>query len=71
VIIELALKTDNPADFDKDGDVDNKDISMFNALLRSGAVLPLIYDFNKDGKVTSLDARAMTALCTYARCAIQ
>lgn len=71
VIIELALKAENPADFDKDGDVDNKDISMFNTLLRSGAVLPLIYDFNKDGKVNSLDARAMTALCTYARCAIQ
>lgn len=71
VIIELALKTDNPADFDKDGDVDNKDISLFNALLRSGTALPLIYDFNKDGKVNSLDARAMTALCTYARCAIQ
>lgn len=71
VIIELALKTDNPADFDKDGDVDSKDISLFNNLLRTGAVLPLIYDFNKDGKVNSLDARAMTALCTYARCAIQ
>lgn len=71
VIIELALKAENPADFDKDGDVDNKDISMFNTLLRSGTTLPLIYDFNKDGKVNSLDARAMTALCTYARCAIQ
>ncbi|MCT6698493.1 ExeM/NucH family extracellular endonuclease [Rheinheimera sp. 4Y26] len=70
VVIELALKTDNPADLDKDGDVDNKDISLFNNLLRSGAVLPLIYDFNKDGKVNLLDARAMTALCTYARCAI-
>ncbi len=70
VVIELALKTDNPADFDKDGDVDNKDITLFNNLLRSGAVLPLIYDFNKDGKVNLLDARAMTALCTYARCAI-
>ncbi|WP_306523925.1 ExeM/NucH family extracellular endonuclease [Rheinheimera sp.] len=70
VVIELALKTDNPADFDKDGDVDNKDISLFNNLLRTGAVLPLIYDFNKDGKVNLLDARAMTALCTYARCAI-
>ncbi|WP_333795725.1 ExeM/NucH family extracellular endonuclease [Rheinheimera sp.] len=70
VVIELALKTDNPADFDKDGDVDNQDITLFNNLLRSGAVLPLIYDFNKDGKVNLLDARAMTALCTYARCAI-
>ena len=28
-------------------------------------------DFNKDGKVNSTDARAMSALCTYARCAIK
>ena len=40
-------------------------------LLRSGAVLPLIYDFNKDGKVNSTDARAMSVLCTYPRCAVK
>jgi uncharacterized protein len=71
VIVELALASLNPADLDKDGDVDNNDISLFNQLLRSGAVLSLSYDFNKDGKVSSSDARAMSALCTYARCAIK
>lgn len=71
VIVELALASLNPADLDKDGDVDNNDISLFNQLLRSGAVLSLSYDFNKDGKVNSTDARAMSALCTYARCAIK
>jgi predicted extracellular nuclease len=71
VIVELALASLNPADLDKDGDVDNNDISLFNKLLRSGAVLSLSYDFNKDGKVNSTDARAMAALCTYARCAIK
>lgn len=71
VIVELALSTAKPADLDKDGDVDNNDISLFNQLLRSGAVLSLSYDFNKDGKVNSTDARAMAALCTYARCAIK
>lgn len=71
VIVELALAGLNPADLDKDGDVDNNDISLFNKLLRSGAVLSLSYDFNKDGKVNSTDARAMAALCTYARCAIK
>lgn len=71
VIVELALASTNPADLDKDGDVDNNDINLFNKLLRSGAVLSLSYDFNKDGKVNSTDARAMAALCTYARCAIK
>lgn len=71
VVVELALASLNPADLDKDGDVDNNDISLFNQLLRSGKVLSLSYDFNKDGKVSSTDARAMTALCTYARCAIK
>jgi len=71
VVVELALSTAKPADLDKDGDVDNNDISLFNQLLRSGAVLSLSYDFNKDGKVNSTDARAMAALCTYARCAIK
>ncbi len=69
VIVELALASLNPADLDKDGDVDNNDINLFNQLLRSGVVLSLSYDFNKDGKVTSSDARAMAALCTYPRCA--
>jgi predicted extracellular nuclease len=71
VVVELALSTAKPADLDKDGDVDNNDINLFNQLLRSGAVLSLSYDFNKDGKVNSTDARAMAALCTYARCAIK
>jgi hypothetical protein len=71
VIVELALASLNPADFDKNGVVDSRDITLFNQLLRSGAVLSLSYDFNKDGKVNSIDARAMSALCTYARCAIK
>lgn len=71
VVVELALKTNNPADLDKDGDVDNNDITLFNNLLKSGVKLGLEYDFNKDGVVSSSDARAMATLCTYARCAIK
>ncbi len=71
VIVELALASLNPADFDNNGVVDSRDITLFNQLLRSGAVLSLSYDFNKDGKVNSVDARAMSALCTYPRCAIK
>lgn len=71
VVVELALKASNPADLDKDGDVDNNDIALFNALLKSGVKLGLEYDFNKDRVVSSSDARAMATLCTYARCAIK
>lgn len=71
VVVELALKASNPADLDKDGDVDNNDITLFNNLLKSGVKLGLEYDFNKDGVVSSSDARAMATLCTYARCAIK
>ena len=71
VVVELALKAVNPADLDKDGDVDNNDIALFNALLKSGVKLGLEYDFNKDRVVSSSDARAMATLCTYARCAIK
>ncbi len=71
VVVELALKASNPADLDKDGDVDNNDIALFNKLLKSGVKLGLEYDFNKDGMVSSSDARAMATLCTYARCAIK
>lgn len=71
VVVELALKAVNPADLDKDGDVDNNDIALFTKLLKSGVKLGLEYDFNKDRVVSSSDARAMATLCTYARCAIK
>ncbi len=71
IVVELNLSTVNPADLDKDGDVDNNDINLFAALLKSGKKLGLEYDFNKDGVVNSSDSRAMASLCTYARCAIK
>lgn len=71
VVVELDLKTRSPADLDLDGDVDANDVNLFNAKLKSGVRLGLEYDFNKDGVVSALDARAMTAMCTYARCAIK
>jgi predicted extracellular nuclease len=71
VVVELALASLNPADLDQDGDVDTNDINLFNQLLRSGKALSLSYDFNKDGKVNSTDARAMAALCTYPRCGMK
>lgn len=68
VLIELALNSFHPADLDKDGDVDNNDITLFTRLLQSGQA-SLAHDFNKDGLVNVADARAMTAWCTRSRCA--
>jgi predicted extracellular nuclease len=71
VLVELSLKAVNPADLDKNGVVDSRDVNLFSQMLRSGAVLSMSYDFNKDGRVNTADVRAMMALCTYPRCAMK
>lgn len=71
VVIELTLRNVNPADIDKDGDIDNADISLFNQMLRAAVKPGLEYDFNKDKVVNLIDGRAMATLCTYAKCAIK
>ncbi len=71
VVIELTLRNVNPADLDKDGDIDNADITAFANLLKTGPKPGLEYDFNKDGVVNAVDTRAMALQCTYARCAIK
>ena len=68
VVVELALNSFHAADLDKDGDIDSNDISLFTRLLQSGKAT-MAQDFNQDGLVNVADARAMTALCTRARCA--
>lgn len=70
VLVELRLAGNNPADLDKDGDVDSNDVKLFNRMVMTTKNLPLIYDFNGDKTVNLLDARAMVALCTYPNCAV-
>lgn len=70
VVLELALNGFHPADLDKDGDIDSNDITLFTRLLQSGKTTQA-HDFNKDGVVNVADSRAMTALCTRARCAVK
>lgn len=60
----------HPADMDKNGLIDSRDISLFRQQLSLGA-LAQVYDFNNDGLVSPLDVRAMMALCHKPQCASQ
>ena len=73
VIVLLNLNSTQAlvGDFDDDNDIDQNDVRYFNALLRSGEVLEIKYDFNHDSSVNSRDVRAMMSLCTRARCAVE
>jgi hypothetical protein len=71
----LIAKTGNcslfrPADLDKNGAVDSRDIDLFNQRLRTKTNLTLDLDFNGDKKVDQRDVTAMSKLCDRARCAI-
>lgn len=71
----LIAKTGNcslfrPADLDKNGAVDSRDIDLFNQRLRTKTNLTMDLDFNGDKKVDQRDVTAMSKLCDRARCAI-
>ena len=67
VLTEMALRY-HPADFDKNDQIDSRDISLFRQQLALPG-LPQTFDFNNDGAVDQLDIRAMMKLCQRARCA--
>jgi hypothetical protein len=67
VVTEMALRY-HPADFDKNDQIDSRDVSLFRQQLTL-PVLPQTFDFNHDGRVDQLDIRAMMTLCQRARCA--
>lgn len=73
VVVLLNLNSTKAlvGDFDGDNDIDQEDVRYFNALIRSGEVIDIKYDFNHDTNVNSRDVRAMMTLCTRARCAVQ
>jgi len=59
-----------PADLDKNGAVDKRDIELFNQRLRSKTNLTSELDFNLDKVVDQRDVPAMSKLCDLPRCAI-
>ncbi len=67
VMTDMTLRY-HPADFDKNAQIDSRDVSLFRQMLNQPA-LPATYDFNNDSRVDQLDIRAMMALCQRPRCA--
>ena len=72
IVISFALSSTKKliGDFDNDGDVDRNDLIAFTRLVRKGEVDNINYDFNNDGLVNTRDVRALMALCTRSRCAV-
>jgi hypothetical protein len=61
-----------PGDLDNDGDVDSADLAIMNAARNQSATGPDDpRDLDDDGKITALDSRKLTTLCTRPRCATQ
>ena len=59
-------------DLDRDGDVDQNDLNLLLAARNQPATGPNDpRDLDGDGKITVLDARKLTLLCTRPRCATQ
>ncbi|HLY17735.1 MAG TPA: dockerin type I domain-containing protein [Bryobacteraceae bacterium] len=57
-------------DFNKDGVVDQRDVSLMQARLNTKAQPNDPMDLNRDGKITLADVRLLTKHCTYPQCAV-
>ncbi|MDP5141168.1 ExeM/NucH family extracellular endonuclease [Rheinheimera baltica] len=69
VVVALQLPASyQAADLDQNGAIDQRDIRLFQQILRQGGALSLSLDFNGDAVVDQRDVRAMTALCDLPRC---
>jgi len=65
-----VFRLDNSVlDFNKDGTIDRKDVSLMTAKLNSNAKLNDPMDLDQDGKITSKDIYLLTTQCTYRGCA--
>lgn len=66
----LASDVVRLGDINGDGSVDSADISLVARRLNQSATGPYDKaDVDRDGRITALDTRKITALCTRARCA--
>lgn len=57
-------------DLNGDGYVDVLDVRILTSMARSGQYLPLSFDFNNDGVVSTRDIRGFIDFCTYPRCKV-
>jgi len=57
-------------DLDQNHAIDQRDVELFNSILRQKPAYRADYDFNNDQKVNAADLPALTKLCDSARCAI-
>jgi hypothetical protein len=73
--ITIEVKNSARGDFNADGVIDIKDISVIQSALNtpslSSADLNDGRDLNGDGVIDAVDARLLTTLCTRPRCATQ
>jgi agarase len=58
-------------DWDGDGDVDYDDVRAMISAVQSRQTIDMAFDLNNDGVVNVLDVRAMMAVCTHSRCAVE
>jgi hypothetical protein len=56
-------------DLNKDGVIDQRDVSLMMAKLNTKALTNDPMDLNQDGKITSADIQLLMTQCTYPRCA--
>lgn len=57
-------------DLDQNHAIDQRDVELFNTILRQKPAYRADYDFNLDNKVNAADVPALTRLCDLARCAV-
>jgi dockerin type I repeat protein len=57
-------------DFNKDGVIDLKDVSLMRARLNAKAEPHDPMDLNEDGKITEADVRLLETQCAHANCAV-
>ena len=57
-------------DLNKDGVIDQKDVSLLQARLNTAAKVNDPMDLNRDGKITEADVTLLESQCTHAGCAM-
>lgn len=69
-IVSVSVPNSVRGDLNGDGRVDTVDLNILDSYLNTPANGPNdARDLNHDGVINALDARILTTLCTYPRCA--